>query len=83
MKKWTALLLSALMVLTLLTGCGGASQSKYAADNGMPAQTPEEIYYDTEAAGAFNSPSSDVKADAGGEAPSLKMDHHRLPERRD
>lgn len=71
MKKWTALLLSALMVLTLLTGCGGASQSKYAADNGMPAQTPEEIYYDTEAAGAFNSPSSDVKADAGGEAPSL------------
>lgn len=71
MKKWTALLLSALMVLTLLTGCGGASQSKYAADNGMPAQTPEEIYYDTEAAGAFNSPSSDVKADADGGAPSL------------
>lgn len=71
MKKWTALLLSALMVLTLLTGCGGASQSKYAADNGMPAQSPAEINYDTEAAGAFNSASSDVKADAGGEAASL------------
>lgn len=71
MKKWTALLLSALMVLTLLTGCGGASQSKYAADNGMPAQTPEEIYYDTEAAGAFNSPSSDMKNDAGSDAASL------------
>lgn len=71
MKKWTALLLSALMVLTLLTGCGGASQTKYAADNGMAPQSPAETYYDTEAAGAFNSPSSDVKADAGGEAASL------------
>ena len=71
MKKWTALLLSALMVLTLLTGCGGASQSKYAANDAMPAQTPEGISYDTEAAGAFNSSASDVKADAGGEAPSL------------
>ena len=45
MKKWTALLLSALMVLTLLTGCGGASQTKYDADNGMPAQSPAEINY--------------------------------------
>lgn len=71
MKKWTALLLSALMVLTLLTGCGGASQTKYAADNSMAPQSPAETYYDTEAAGAFNSPSSDVKADAGGEAASL------------